>query len=402
MPQKSLVLRNCGVIDPQDVDSYLARGGFGALRRVQPGMTPARVIEEVKRSGLRGRGGGGFPTGLKWEQTARSPGERKYIICNASEGEVGAFKDRYILEKDPFMVIEGIAIAAHAVGATKAYIYLRSEYGHIAGLLMNAVSQVEQKGLLDGCGQSLDIEVWLGTGGYVCGEETALMESLEGRRGEPRARPPFPPSQGLLGFPTAINNVETLMNVPWIAANGADGFCSLGTSQSRGTKVFSVSGDVERPGVYELEMGTSLRELVEELALAGDAKMVQVGGASGRIVPADKMDVRLSYETVLGAGPVIVFDRSRDVVDIMYRTMEFFAEESCGKCAPCREGTQAMMETLGRIADGRGVRKDLKALEQLSNAMMLTSSCGLGQAAPVPIIDSLRYFGEEYDAHIRP
>jgi NADH:ubiquinone oxidoreductase subunit F (NADH-binding) len=401
LPQKLLVLSNCGLIDPQDVDSYLARGGFKALRRVQSGMTPAQVIEEVKRSGLRGRGGGGFPTGLKWEQTAQSPGEKKYIICNASEGEVGAFKDRHILEKDPFTLIEGITITAYAVGGRKAYIYLRSEYGHVAGLLMNAIGQVTQKGLLDIGAQPLEIELRLGSGGYVCGEETALMESLEGRRGEPRARPPFPPSQGLLGFPTAINNVETLMNIPWIVANGADRFCEMGTRQSRGTKVFSISGDVERPGVYELEIGSSLKELVEELALARDIKMVQVGGASGRIVPAAKIDVALSYESVLGAGPVIVFDRSRDIVDIMYRTMEFFAEESCGKCAPCREGTQAMMQTLGRIADGRGVRRDLNALEQLSSAMMLTSSCGLGQAAPVPLMDSLRYLGEEYDAHIR-
>jgi len=401
LPQKLLVLRNCGLIDPQDVDSYLARGGFEALRRVQSGMTPAQVIEEVRRSGLRGRGGGGFPTGLKWEQTAQSPNERKYIICNASEGEVGAFKDRYILEGDPFALIEGIAIAAYAVGAGEAYIYLRSEYSHLAGLMANAMAQVKRKGLLDGGGQPLEIELRLGSGGYVCGEETAMMESLEGRRGEPRARPPFPPSQGLLGFPTVINNVETLMNIPWIMANGADRFCEMGTPHSKGTKVFSISGDVERPGTYELEMGTSLNELVHQLALAGDVKMVQVGGASGRIVPANRMEVPLSYETVLGAGPVIVFDRGRDVVDIMYRTMQFFAEESCGKCAPCREGTQAMTETLARIADGRGVRNDLKALEQLSSAMMLTSSCGLGQAAPVPLMDSLRYFSEEYDTHIR-
>ena len=400
MPQKLLVLRNCGLINPQNVDSYVARRGFEALRRVQSGMTPAQVIEEVKRSGLRGRGGGGFPTGLKWEQAAQSPGERKYIICNASEGEVGAFKDRYLLENDPFAVIEGIAIAAYAVGARKAYIYLRSEYAHVANLLVNATAQVKQKGLLDGGGWSLEVELRLGSGGYVCGEETALMESLEGRRGEPRARPPFPPSQGLLGLPTVINNVETLMNIPWIVVNGADRFCGTGTRESKGTKVFSVSGDVRRPGVYELEMGSSLSELVGEIALAGDVKMVQVGGASGRIVPGSRMDVALSYESVLGAGPVIVFDGSRDIVDIMRRTMEFFAEESCGKCAPCREGTQAMLETLARIADGRGLRKDLKALEQLSSAMMLTSSCGLGQAAPVPVMDSLRYFSQEYDAHI--
>jgi len=400
LPQKLVVLRNCGVIDPHDVDSYLARGGFEALRRVQSGMTPAEVVEEVKRSGLRGRGGGGFPTGLKWEQTAQSPGERKYIICNASEGEVGAFKDRYILERDPFTLIEGMAMAGYAVGASKAHIYLRSEYAYLVPLLMSAVAQVKQKGLLGIAGHPFEIELRLGCGGYVCGEETAMMESLEGRRGEPRVRPPFPPSQGLLGFPTLINNVETLVNVPWIITNGADRFCGVGTRESQGTKVFSVSGDVKRPGVYELEMGSSLRELVEELAGASDVKMVQVGGASGRIVPADKMDVSLSYETVLGPGPVIVFDRSRDVVDIMWRMMEFFAEESCGKCAPCREGTQAMMETLARIADGRGVRKDLKSLEDLSRVMMLTSSCGLGQAAPLPIVDSLRHFSQEYEAHI--
>ncbi len=400
MPQKLVVLRNCGVIDPQDVDSYLARGGFEALRRVQSGMTPAEVVEEVKRSGLRGRGGGGFPTGLKWGQTAQSPGERKYIICNASEGEVGAFKDRYVLERDPFTLIEGMAMAGYAVGASKAYIYLRSEYAYLVALLMSAVAQVKQKGLLGVAGHPFEIELRLGTGGYVCGEETAMMESLEGRRGEPRVRPPFPPSQGLLGLPTLINNVETLMNIPWIVVNGGDGFSEMGTPESQGTKVFSVSGDVGRPGVYELEMGSSLRELVEELAGASDVKMVQVGGASGRIVPADKLDLSLSYETVLGPGPVTVFDRSRDVVDIMCRTMEFFAEESCGKCAPCREGTQAMVETLARIADGKGVRKDLKALEELSSAMMLTSSCGLGQAAPFSIVDSLRYFSHEYEAHI--
>jgi NADH:ubiquinone oxidoreductase subunit F (NADH-binding) len=400
LPQKLVVLRNCGVIDPHDVDSYLARGGFEALRRGQSGMTPAEVVEEVTRPGLRGRGGGGFPTGLKWDQTVQSPGEKKYVICNASEGEVGAFKDRYILERDPFTLIEGMAIAGYVVGASRGFIYLRSEYAYLMALLINAIAQVKQKGLLGIGGHPFEIELRLGTGGYVCGEETAMMESLEGRRGEPRFRPPFPPSQGLLGLPTLINNVETLMNIPWIITNGADRLCEMGTPESQGTKVFSVSGDVERPGVYELEMGRSLRELVEELALARDVKMVQVGGASGRIVPADKMDVLLSYETVLGPGPVIVFDRNRDVVDIMCRTMEFFAEESCGKCTPCREGTQAMMETLARIADGKGVRKDLKALEELSSAMMLTSSCGLGQAAPFPIVDSLRYFSHEYEAHI--
>lgn len=400
MGQLLLVLRNCGVIDPQDVESYEARGGFDALRRVQSGMTPAQVVDEVKRSGLRGRGGGGFPTGLKWEQTAQSPGKRKYVICNASEGEVGAFKDIYILEKDPFSLIEGMTIAAYAVGAEKAYLYLRAEYSHVVPFLLEAIAQVKEKGFLAAGSHRFEIELRMSSGGYVCGEETALMESLEGLRGEPRARPPFPPSEGLLGWPTVINNVETLMNIPWIVANGADELSRLGTLQSRGTKVFSVCGDVQRPGVYELEMGSRLTELVCDIAVARDVKFVQVGGASGRIVPGNGMEVALSYETVLGAGPVIVFDGSRDVVDIMCRTMEFFAEESCGKCSPCREGTQAMAETLGRIAVGKGQRKDLEALQDLSDAIMLTSACGLGQAAPCPVLDSLRYFRHEYEAHI--
>lgn len=388
------------MIDPQDVNSYVEKGGFEALRKALLSMTPSRVIDEVKKSGLRGRGGGGFPTGLKWEQTAQSASDRKYIICNASEGEVGAFKDRYILEKDPFSLIEGMAIAAYAVGAGDGYIYLRSEYAHLAGRLKAAIAQAGEKGLLGSDRHHLRVQVWLGAGGYVGGEETALMEALEGRRGEPRHRPPFPPAQGLLGFPTVINNVETLMNIPWIIANGADRFRDIGTPESKGTKVFSISGDVERPGVYELEMGSPLRELVEGLALAKDVKMVQVGGAAGRIVPADEMGMPLSYETVLGPGAVIVFDKSRDVVDIMSRTMEFFAEESCGKCAPCREGTQAMLEMLTRISEGKGTRRDLQALDQLSGAMMLTSSCGLGQAAPIPVLDSLRYFRHEYEAHV--
>jgi NADP-reducing hydrogenase subunit HndC len=400
VPQQLLVLKNCGVVDPQNIDSYLAQGGFETLRQVRSQMTPAQVIDEVKRSGLRGRGGAGFPTGLKWEQTVQSAADRKYVICNAAEGEVGAFKDRYILARDPFTLIEGIAIAAWAVGATKGYIYLRSEYAHLASLLLTAMAQVREKGLLDQGNGVLEIEPRLGAGGYVCGEETAMMESLEGRRGEPRHRPPFPPREGLLGFPTVINNVETLMNIPWIVANGADRFCDMGTPQSKGTKVFSVSGDVERPGVYEMLMGSSLKELVQDLALAKDVKMVQVGGASGRIVPAACIDEALSYETVLGAGPVIVFDNSRDVVDIMCRTMEFFTEESCGKCTPCREGTQAMMELLTRIAEGKGARKDLESLEKLSSAMMLSSSCGLGQTAPVPVLDSLRYFRPEFEARI--
>ena len=400
MQQDILVLRNCGLVDPGDVDSYEALGGFEALRRVQSRMTPAQVIDVVKRSGLRGRGGSGFPAGAKWEQTASAAGGRRYVIGNASEGEVGAFKDRHMLEKDPFSFIEGLALAACAVGAAVALVYLRAEYGHLVAPLEKAVAQVKGKGWLTIRGREVDILVRRGAGGYVCGEETALMESLEGRRGEPRPRPPFPPTRGLHGMPTLINNVETLMNIPWIVANGADRFRAMGTHRSPGTKVFSVSGDVDWPGVYELEMGRPLRDLVE-LAGGRDVKMVQVGGACGRVLPAGGMDVPLSYETVLGAGPVMVFDRSRDVVDIMCRTMGFFASESCGKCTPCREGTQAMAEVLSRIAVGEGVRRDLAALVELSEAMALASSCGLGQAAPLPVMDSLRHFRAEYDEHLK-
>ncbi len=400
--QDLLVLRNCGVIDPGDLDSYVARGGFEAWRRVQSGMTPAQVIDEVKRSGLRGRGGGGFPAGLKWEQTAGGPGGTRYVIGNASEGEVGAFKDRYMLENDPWSFIEGLAIAAYAVGASTAFINLRGEYGHLASPLDSAVARVRDKGWLDLGGRAaerIDIVLRRGTGGYVCGEETAMMETLEGRRGEPRFRPPFPPERGLLGRPTLINNVETLMNIPWILSQGADRFRGMGTDRSPGTKVFSVSGDVARPGVYEVEMGRPLSDLVE-MAGAAEVKMVQVGGASGRIVPAAGMDVPLSYETVLGAGPVMVFDRSRDVVDIMRKTMDFFVSESCGSCAPCREGTQAMAETLARIAAGAGLRKDLQLLEDVAGVMILTSACGLGQAAPFAVVDSLRHFRTEYEGHL--
>lgn len=399
-PQDLLVLRNCGLIDPRDADSYAARGGFEALRRVGRGLTPSQVIDEVKRSGLRGRGGGGFPAGLKWEQTAAAAGGDRYVIGNASEGELGAFKDRHLLQNDPFSFLEGLAIAAYAVGAATALVHLRAEYGDLLPALAGALAQVKARGWLDLPGRPLEVVLRRGAGGYVCGEETALMEALEGRRGEPRARPPFPPSRGLFGRPTLINNVETLMNIPWIMVHGAERFCRRGTPASRGTKVFSVSGDVARPGVYELEMGRPLRDLMD-LAGAGDVKMVQVGGAPGRIVPAAGMDVPLSYESVLGAGPVMVFDRSRDVVDIMWRAMDFLAAESCGKCTPCREGAQAMAETLARIAAGAGVRRDLEALEELSGAMMLASACGQGQSAPLPIVDSLRLFRGEYEAHLK-
>ena len=397
MPEKRVVLENCGVINPEDITTYLDRDGFGAWQKALDKMTPEQIIEEVKASGLRGRGGAGFPCGLKWELASKAPGDEKYVICNADEGEVGTFKDRYILENDPFSLIEGIAIAARAVGARQGYIYLRAEYHHLFDLLLNAVKQARERGFIP----HMDIEIYEGAGAYVCGEESALMDSIEGKRGEVRYRPPFPPTKGLWGKPTIINNVETLMNIPRIILNGADWFNQMGTERSKGTKVFSVSGDVAKPGVYELVLGSQFKELVTDLALAKEVKAVQIGGATGRIIPATMLDTLLSFETILGAGAVIVFDESRDIIDIVYRTLEFLAEESCGKCSPCREGTEVMVEILERFNKGEGMERDIGLLEELSSAMMLSSLCGLGQAAPIPVMDSLQYFRDDYESRIK-
>ncbi len=397
MPEKRIVLKNCGIIDPENINSYLDRDGFQALKKAQQQMSPEQVIEEVKRSGLRGRGGAGFPCGLKWELTRKSPGDEKYVICNADEGEVGTFKDRYILENDPFTLIEGIAIAAYAIGAEQSHIYLRAEYHFLLDLLLRAIGQARERGLLKG----VDIDIREGAGAYVCGEESALMDSIEGKRGEVRYRPPFPPEKGLWEKPTIINNVETLMNIPQIILNGAHWFNQVGTERSKGTKVFSVSGDVEKPGVYELVLGSQLRELVVDLAQAKQVKMMQIGGATGRIMPYSVIDTPLSFETILGAGAITVFDESRDTIDIICRTFEFLAEESCGKCSPCREGTESMVEILERFSRGEGMEKDIRLLEELSNTMMLSSLCGLGQAAPNPVLDSLQYFRNDYESRIR-
>ena len=395
MPDKRVVLANCGVIDPKDIVTYLDRDGFKALKKALK-LPGDQVIEEIKTSGLRGRGGAGFPCGLKWDLASKAPEGEKYVICNADEGEVGTFKDRYILENDPFSLIEGIAIAGYAIGARKAYIYLRAEYHFLLDLLEEAIAQSKKKGFL----KYIDIEIRQGAGAYVCGEESALMDSIEGKRGEVRYRPPFPPTKGLWGKPTIINNVETLMNIPRIMINGAGWFGQMGTEKSKGTKVFSVSGDVGKPGVYELVLGSSLKELVEELALADKVQAVQVGGATGRIIPGDMLDTPLSFETILGAGAVTVFNKSRDMIDMVYRTMEFLAEESCGKCAPCREGTEAMVEILGRFSKGEGLEKDMTVLGELADTMMLASMCGLGQAAPIPVMDSLKHFRGAYDNRI--
>ena len=394
--EKRVVLQNCGVIDPKDIASYLKVDGFKAFKKALK-LPSTQVIEEVKASGLRGRGGAGFPCGLKWEFASKAKGAEKYVICNADEGEVGTFKDRYILENDPFSLIEGIAIAGHAIGAKQAFIYLRAEYHFLLDLVNNAIAQAKKKGFLS----HLDIEVREGAGAYVCGEESALMDSIEGKRGEVRYRPPFPPTSGLWGQPTIINNVETLTNIPRIMLNGADWFANMGTEKSKGTKVFSVSGDVAKPGVYELELGSPLRELVEGLAKAEKVKAVQIGGATGKIIPYAMIDAPLSFESLLGAGAITVFAENRDIIDIVGKTMEFLAEESCGKCTPCREGTEVMAETMERLGRGEGVAKDVKVLKELSETMMLCSMCGLGQAAPIPIVDTLEYFRDEYDNHIR-
>lgn len=397
MPEKQIVLKNCGVIDPRDIATYLDKDGLKALEKARDEMTPEQIIEQLKASGLRGRGGAGFPCGLKWELARGALGDEKYIICNADEGEVGTFKDRYILERDPFTLIEALAIAGYAVGAKRGYVYLRAEYHRLLDLLRGAITQAREKGALS----HFDIDIREGAGAYICGEESALMDSIEGKRGEARYKPPFPPTSGLWAKPTIINNVETLMNIPQIILNGADWFNQVGTEQSKGTKVFSISGDVKKPGVYELVMGSQLRELIEGLALAERVKMIQIGGATGRIIPYDMIDAPLAFESILGAGAIIVFDESRDTIDIVHRTLEFLAEESCGKCTPCREGTEVMVEIMEKLYKGEGVERDIITLEQLSQVMMLSSLCGLGQAAPNPVLDSLQHFRNDYESRIK-
>jgi NADH:ubiquinone oxidoreductase subunit F (NADH-binding) len=393
--QNRVVLRNCGRINPRNINSYMKAGGFAALKKARA-RTPDSVIREVVDSGLLGRGGAGFPCGLKWEMAGKNSESEKYIICNADEGEVGTFKDRHILQHDPFTLIEALLISGYAIGAQKAFIYLRAEYGFLSPLILNAVSQAEEKGFLEG----MAIELREGAGAYICGEESALINSIEGLRGEARCKPPFPVESGLWGKPTIVNNVETLMNIPPIILNGSGWFKGMGTDKSKGTKVFSVSGDVDAPGVYELELGSRLSELVVDLAAAQNIKMVQVGGATGRIVPESMLDTPLSYESVLGSGAVTVFDESRDVIDIMLRNTEFLADESCGKCTPCRDGTEAMRDILERLANGDGERNDIQALEDLGQVMTVSALCGLGQTAPVPVCDTLKYFRKDYENRI--
>jgi len=397
VPEKKILLKHCGAIDPRNIQTYIDRGGFSAWRKARNQMTCEKVVAEIKDSGLRGRGGAGFPCGVKWELARNESADEKFLICNADEGEVGAFKDRHLLAHDPFTLIEGMAIAAYAIGVRRAFIYLRAEYYHLLENLKNALAQAEQQGFL----ADLTIEIHEGAGAYICGEESALMDSLEGKRGEARFRPPFPPSQGLWGKPTIINNVETLATIPHIIANGAAWFAQIGTEKSKGTKLFSISGDVANPGVYELVLGSSLKELVVDLAGAEKVKWVQVGGATGGIVPFSVITTPLAYETVLGSGAVMVFDETREVLDFVYRTVTFLAEESCGKCTPCREGTEAMLQIVERLAKGDGQAEDIQALEELSETMMLSSLCGLGQAAAIPVLDTIRYFRNDYETRIQ-
>jgi len=389
--ERRIVLSNCGVVDPQSIESYIKAGGFKAYEKARR-MKPKAIVEEVKNSGLTGRGGAGFPCGLKWELAMNARAERKYLICNADEGEVGTFKDKYILSHDPFGLIEGMGIAGRAIGAQQAFIYLRAEYHFLYEPICRAIAQAKGKGFL----KDMDIRVFEGAGSYICGEESALMNSIEGMRGESRYKPPYPPTRGLWDMPTIINNVETLMNVPHIINNGADWFSAMGTGRSKGTKVLSVSGDVARPGVYELEMGSSLRELVIDLAGAQDIKAVQIGGSTGNIIPARMIDTSLCHETWLGSGAVVVFNSGRDIVEIVHNNMQFLGDESCGKCTPCREGTEVMLEILGRLTRGEGAAEDISKLEDLARTMALASLCGLGQAAAVPVLDSLKYFSQEY------
>ncbi len=413
--QKKIVLRNCGAIDPERIEEYIAVGGYEALGRAVTAMTPEEVIAQVKRSGLRGRGGAGFPTGTKWELVRGGGSPPRYVVCNADEGDPGAFMDRAILEGDPHAVLEGMAIAAYAVGASQGYVYVRAEYPLAIRRLETALGQARKLGLLGGnlfdTPFSFDVEVRIGAGAFVCGEETALIASIEGRRGEPRPRPPYPATCGLWGRPTLINNVETFANVRHIVLDGPEAFAAVGTERSRGTKVFALAGNVRNTGLVEVPMGISLRELVVEIGggvpAGRELKAVQIGGPSGGCLPASLLDVPVDYDSltqhgaIMGSGGVIVLDDSSCMVNMARFFLEFTADESCGKCTPCRVGTQMMLGILERIVRGAGRPEDLVRLEEIGDTMKRASLCGLGQTAANPVLSTLRYFRDEYEAHIR-
>ncbi len=412
--QHRIALRNCGVINPEIIDEYIARDGYAALGKVLTKMTPADVIQEMKKSGLRGRGGGGFPTGMKWEFAAAQKADQKYVCCNADEGDPGAFMDRSVLEGDPHSVIEAMAIAGYAIGSNQGYIYVRAEYPIAVQRLKIAIDQAREYGLLGkgifGTGFDFDLEIRLGAGAFVCGEETALMTSIEGNRGEPRPRPPFPAVKGLWQKPTILNNVETYANIPVILNNGAEWFASIGTEKSKGTKVFAIGGKINNTGLVEIPMGTPLREVIYDIGggipNGKKFKAVQTGGPSGGCIPAEHIDIPIEYDTLIsigsmmGSGGMIVMDEDNCMVDIAKFFLEFTVDESCGKCPPCRIGTKRMYEILERITQGKGELSDLDKLETLANSIKQSALCGLGQTAPNPVLSTLRYFKDEYLAHV--
>ena len=412
--QLRIALRNCGVIDPENIEEYIATDGYKALGKVLTEMKPAEVIEVIKASGLRGRGGAGFPTGLKWMFTANADGANgKYVACNADEGDPGAFMDRSVLEGDPHTVIEAMAIAAYAVGADQGYIYIRAEYPIAVKRLQIAIDQAKEYGLLGknifGTDFNFDLELRLGAGAFVCGEETALMTSIEGHRGEPRPRPPFPANKGLWQKPTLLNNVETYANITQIILNGAEWFNKIGTEKSKGTKVFALGGKIKNTGLVEIPMGTTLREIVEEIGggipNGKKFKAAQTGGPSGGC-PASLIDTPIDYDSLIaigsmmGSGGLIVMDEDTCMVDIAKFFLEFTVDESCGKCTPCRVGTKRMLEILDKITKGKGTLEDIDKLEELAEAIKTTALCGLGQTAPNPVLSTLHYFRDEYVAHV--
>lgn len=412
--QKRVVLRNCGVINPEDINEYIAYDGYKALGKVLTEMKPQEVIATIKQSGLRGRGGGGFPTGLKWEFTARAQDDQKYVCCNADEGDPGAFMDRSVLEGDPHSVIEAMTIAGYAVGANQGFIYVRAEYPIAVKRLNMAIAQAKELGLLGkdifGTGFDFDLEIRLGAGAFVCGEETALMTSIEGKRGEPRPRPPFPANKGLWQKPTLLNNVETYANIPAIILNGPEWLSSVGTERSKGTKVFALGGKINNTGLVEIPMGTTLREVVYEIGggipNGKKFKAAQMGGPSGGCIPAEHIDVKIDYDSLIqlgammGSGGMIIMDEDTCMVDIAKFFLEFTVDESCGKCPPCRIGTKRMLEILNRITDGKGTVEDIDKLEILAKNIKASALCGLGQTAPNPVLSTLRYFRDEYLAHV--
>ncbi|MBI4783050.1 MAG: SLBB domain-containing protein [Oscillatoriophycideae cyanobacterium NC_groundwater_1537_Pr4_S-0.65um_50_18] len=414
--QRSIVLENTGLIDPERIEAYIAMGGYRSLYHVLREMTPTEVVDTMTRSGLRGRGGAGYPTGLKWAMVAKAIADRKFVVCNADEGDPGAFMDRSVLEGDPHRVLEGMAIAAYAVGATQGYIYIRAEYPLAIQRLHIAIRQAQRMGLLGShifdSPFDFRIDLRTGAGAYVCGEETALMASIEGKRGIPSPRPPYPAERGLWGFPTLINNVETFANVCPIIRNGAEWFASIGTEKSKGTKVFAIAGAIRNTGLIEVPMGTPLREIVEDMgggvSDGGTAKAVQTGGPAGGCIPASAFDTPVDYESltqlgsIMGSGGMIVMDQQTNMVDIARYFMEFCRDESCGKCIPCRAGTVQMHQLLSKICEGKAAPADLHLLEELCDMVKHTSLCGLGQSAPSPVLSTLRHFQDDYLALIHP